>query len=525
MVRVSPKLYKLTINGTDVTTYTHSASFKKYRKQPIKNGAFNLKRTISDILVIDDSILGKAVTIQRGFATSTERYLFRGEVTSYKQKGSIYEINVADKMFAVNKLGYDYSYDWDIDPSAGVGSEIVKDLFLQAGLSYTAASVPSTGTDASLIIKRFQAKASIISSLNELARIYQRIFFYNDEDDLAYFISDGYTSTLTILTTGIDIQNRIQWNTTSENMSNSITIIGGAQLDWNTQLFSGDGASRDVILDAIPVDTQIYVDSVLKARGVDSSDPKDFIVNSEGKTVTFTVAPALGKVIEVNYSYNVPVKVNSTNYDSVAAYTQRDLTIVDNNMTNTDDTEVQINNILEQKSEALTSAPLRVVDNNDLLPGQLINVIDNVNGITRNVDVVGIDYSYPYHGDLVEVGQLPATAIDIQLKVIDSIQKIQRSLASQSEINVQLINLNAEVEASGYNMVEEATMTAGVLYWDSDTQGTWDDFNWADTVEETYILHSIVPINDVFYEDFRSTDMIDVSSDATINTTDGRAEF
>lgn len=525
MVRTSPGLYNITLNGIDVTLYTHSASFKKYRKQPVKNGTVNFKRSVTNILTISDTLLGAEIIIQRGFIASTERYLFRGEILSYKQKGSLFEFNIVDKMYAANRLGYDYSYDWDIDSSAGVGSEIVKDLLTQAGLSYNDASIPTTGTNSNLIIKRFQAKDSILNSLKELAKIYQRIFFYNDEDDLVYFIEDGYTPTSTILTTGIDITNRIQWNTTSEDMANNITIIGGAQLDWNLELFTGDGSTVDYTLTAIPVDTEIYVNNVLKSRGVDSSDPKDFIVNAEAKLITFTAAPTLGHSIEIYYSYNVPVKVNSADYNSITNYKQRDLTIVDTKMTNTDDTELQVGNILSDSAEALTSAPLRVLSNNDLLPGQSIQVVDTINNMTRDVEVVSVNYVYPYQGDTIEVGKVPTNMLDINLNIIDSIQKIQRDLASTSEINVQLINLNAELEVSGYQQMEKAGMFADTLYWDSATQGTWDNFKWSDTATETYTEQFIIPINNVVYEDFRSTDMIDGTSDATINTTDGRAEF
>lgn len=493
---VQPNLYKITLNSVDITTHTYRLQYKRYRNQPVKTGTIKIHSNVINDITLSDEIIGKELTIQRGFDSPTERYILRGEITSFKNLNSTYELNFSCKMYRANKRTFDYTFEYNIDPSAGVGSEIFKALCDIIGLSYTNESIPTTGTDDQFIIKQIRFQDSILSSMKELGNIYQRIIYYNDEDDLVYFVPDNSIPTTTVLTTGIEIANRIQWNTTGEDLANNITIIGGTQLDWNTQSFIGDGITKDFKLDTIPIDTDVYINSTKVYRGVDSSDLKDFIVHNDTKIVSFTTAPALGDIIDINYSYNIPVKVQSSDNTSINKYTQHDLTIVDTRMTNTDDTELQVNNILEQKAQALTSTPLKVLKNNDLVPGQSILIIDKTNNINKTVNVIGIDYAYPYPGDLVEVGQVASSGLDIQINIIDSIQKLQRQLASNSDINLQIINNPQDLKIMGYTQVLHATIDLGVLYWDSDTQGTWDDFNWGDDNEETYEELSITYIND-----------------------------
>jgi hypothetical protein len=105
MVYTFPKLAKIEINNIDVSAYIYDGRFTK-SKQPVKTGNFKFNRNISNVLTIQDSLIGKSFTIQRGFSSATERYVFRGEVTSFKLVGSIYEFTVADRMYGAVKLEY-----------------------------------------------------------------------------------------------------------------------------------------------------------------------------------------------------------------------------------------------------------------------------------------------------------------------------------------------------------------------------------------------------------------------------------
>jgi hypothetical protein len=516
-----PGLVKITINGVDVSSYLYRGKYSKTASQPIKNGMFIFSKNINTVLTIDDSIIGKSITVQRGVSVSTERYILRGEVVSYVSKGSTYEFSVSDKLYAAQRLEYNYTYDINTDSQLGVGSEIVKNLITQAGLSYTTSSVISTGTTTNLLLRKYQAKNKIIDSLKDLAKTYKYQIFYKDSDDLVYFIPVGYTATSTVLTTGVDITERIPWKTTGEDIANNITLIGGEQLDWAAESFAGPNTTFTLV--AKPVDTDVTVGGVKKQRGVNSSDPKDFYVDSEKKQLIFTTSST---GIVVNYSYNVPVKVNSTDYASVTKFLQRDQTVIDSRLTNTDDATLKINNLLEDSSDSLTTAPINVVGNNDLEVGQQVQIVDSVQGITKDVVVQNIDYTFPYKADMVTVGAIPVTPIDTQISVIDAINKLQAQLSSDTDINIQIINTSSDLAVLGYSKLETAPMDANALYWDSDTQGEWSNdagsngYNWGTDTAETYTVDSLIPLNNSYLEDFYSSEFKDAgNTTATWGTT------
>jgi len=512
----NPIKFKIMIDGIDVSTYVYRANWKRVKKQPVKYGTITVTRNILDIFTVNNTLVSKEVTIQRGFTTATERYVFRGEVVSYTQKGSLYEISIADKMYKAVKLELDYTYDMNTDVSGGVGSEIVKDILTRAGLTYTAASIPTTGTSEALIINIYPAQGTMLDTLKDLANVYKREIFYDDDEDIAYFLNTGSTDSGVTLTVGSNIINVVQWLTTGENIANNITLVGGQQLDWAYETFNGTGSRTSFILSAKPIDTDIYVNSVKKQRGINSSDPKDFYVKEDNKEIIFTNAPIGGtNNVEVYYSYNVPVKVGSQDADSITDYTQHDLTIINEKVTNTDDAEMRISNFLEENADVLTSAPLLVISENTLEPGQLVRVIDGAKSINSQFDVQSVEYNIPYKADQISIGKLPITNLDLDLSIIDNIKKLKRQLSNNTDVNVQLFPLNKKVLAYSYTKIDFATSEPGVLYWDSDLTGLWDDYDWGTDAEETYTNQSLEWGSNLVFEDFRSTEFKDASTTAT----------
>jgi len=494
----NPGLFKITIDGIDCSSYLYNGTFTKDTKQPVKYGAFRFTRNVANVLTVSKLLIGKSFKIERGFLTSTERIMFQGEIVNVRTTGSLYDFEVADKLYKAVIREYDYTFDMNTDTEAGVGSEIVKTLLTDIGLSYTTTSIPTTGTDTPFLLKNWKIAKSIISGLKDLGNIYYRQLFYRDAEDLVYFTGYSYENSSVILTVGDNVVNRVQWLDAGENIVNNVTFIGGEQLDWTTETLVPIAAQTVFTLTAKPVDTEIYVNSVKMDRGVDSADPKDFYVTAYNKQLIFTVTPYPNNVV-ASYSYNVPAKVLIADDSSITNYNQRDGTVINNAITNSDDAELRATNFLEQNSDALLSAPLRVLEENTLEVGQVVYVVDSQNSRTEYVVVNSIKYFFPFKPDEVTVGILPLNDNDVTIKTIGRVADLERQLATDSDINVQLITQEKTVTVEGWEKIYSAPMDSGVLYWDSDTQGDWDPtgFNWGDDVAETYTLIETIYINGV----------------------------
>jgi hypothetical protein len=510
----NPSTYQILINSIDCTSYMYNGTFSKDNKQPVKYGAFRFIKTVNNVLIFDNVLIGKSFVVKRGEGTAS-RTLFQGEVVNVRTTGSVFDLEVADKLFkAVIKI-YDYTYDINTDVSSGVGSEIVKDLLDQIGLNYSSTSIPSTGTDALFKLKNYKTKKSVLDSLKDLATIYNKKLYYRDGDDLVYFTADTFESSGVVLTVGDNVGNRIQWLTAGENLINNVTFIGGEQLDWTTETLTSAALQTTFTLTAKPVDTQITVNSVKLDRGVDSSNPKDFYVVAHNKQLVLTVAPFPNSVV-ANYSYNIPAKVQSTNYDSVDTYNQRDGEIINTNITNSDDAELRASNFLDQNDDVLISAPLKVLRNNTLELGQIVEVVDSQNGKDEFLLVTSIKYYFPFKPDEIIVGLLPVKDNDVTINMINKINDLEKQLSTDSDVSVSLITTSKDESVLGYCKVESAISDADALYWGA---SAWGSKVWSDGLSEAYVVDSLIPLNNYIWEDFYSTEFKDASTTATWTTT------
>ena len=476
---VNPKFYKIVVDDVDFTNFVLRTNINK-KNRPVQTCTIIVNSKINDTYTIDKTIVGNEVTVQRGKIVSTERDIFRGEVISYKKNGSVYELICACKMNIANRIETDYVYDREIDVEAGVGSEIVKSLFDNIGINYTNESVPTTGAINTL--KTFLAKGKTLKTLQNLADIYGRRFFYRSSDDLGYFIEKASEPTDTELKTTYNIAGRVVWNETGEDIINSLTITGGKQLDWATETFAGP--VDEVTLTVQPIDTEVSADSVELERGPDSSDPKDFYVDVVNRKIIFTTTRSN---IIVRYSYSVPIKVNVANQTSINNYYKVDRSYIDTKLLNTDDAELSANGLIESRDDVLTSAPIRVIGNNDIEIGQEVLVKDTINDINMLVSVEGIEIQYPFKPDKIDVGITPMDDIDMDRKINERLTDLEKQLSSVTDVNVTLINNLAELGAEAFVKVEVADADTDVLYFDSDVQGDWDDFDWGSDTEESYV--------------------------------------
>jgi hypothetical protein len=153
MAEGKPVLDTISINGINVDAHKIVIEGKTWEIQTsgdnfaIKTATIYLAKTVESLLVMNDALNGKSVTIQRGELSATEEYVFRGEVISVTPNGSVYQITCANKLNKLQKKKIITSFDKDIDVEAGVYSEIFKTIVNEvAGLTADATSVSNSGT-------------------------------------------------------------------------------------------------------------------------------------------------------------------------------------------------------------------------------------------------------------------------------------------------------------------------------------------------------------------------------------------
>jgi hypothetical protein len=192
-------------SNTGVINYVKNIEGEKDYSKSVKEVTIILNKNVTSVLPINELLGGRPVTIQRGSTTSTDYYLFRGEVVSFIQVPIGWELTCKNKYYSAQRREITYSYDKNIDPQNGIGSEIFKDIIDRyTSMQYSPTSIVSTGNE--LTLDKFSCNHNTsYERLNKLASTYNMQHYYNDRDDFVYFEPIGLVDTGVILTVGKEI--------------------------------------------------------------------------------------------------------------------------------------------------------------------------------------------------------------------------------------------------------------------------------------------------------------------------------
>ncbi len=180
-------LTEVKIDGLDISSHLLSwkidESFGDQVKEATLKCSFNI---YIDLPTLDN---GNTVSIKRGIAAATEQFKLDGYVDTVIKQGATVTIKCKGKLVDLIRASVQYTYDIGIDPSAGVGSEIAKNLIEQWG--GMTADVVSTGS--TILIKKFICNGTdVLSRIKVLADIYDYQLYFDPSDQKVYFKPKGY---------------------------------------------------------------------------------------------------------------------------------------------------------------------------------------------------------------------------------------------------------------------------------------------------------------------------------------------
>lgn len=403
------------IEGTDVTDYRISWKVGKEWDGAIDGGVLILSRSVTNVLTPS---VGNEFTIKRGFVTPTDKTILSGQITQILPSAEKFTLILKNPVYDAVKSGRTKSWDKNIDTEAGVGSEIFKSLADNSGISYTSASVPTTGTaDADKINKFIQNDEDDFQKMNELAKRYNRIITYDYDNSIINFFEKGYTTYGTTLNVGTEIPRQIQWKENMEQMCNKVKVFGATVRDTKNETFAGPATT--FTLGDTPEDTEVrqgnetgtlYVRGQ-KDVGILGTD-FDYYVDEEQSQIIFASNKSN---IWVRYGAQVPMPVIVKNQTSIDAYggpnkkphfKRLDLTDVKD----VADAEDRGRKFIEKYSTPFIQAEkVPIVDDiietyGDILPGYVLNVVDTYTNKDVTVFVQSVEMSWPHVYDTITIG-------------------------------------------------------------------------------------------------------------------------
>jgi hypothetical protein len=545
---------KVLINGTDIGP-DGLKILSGYKVNAYNYGQANNRteiwcyRTVFDLVSFD---LGSSVEIWRGVNTNSDYRIFKGNITSYDEDNGNIIITAKGFLWRLNYQFLTKSYDIAIDPQAGVVSAIWDDIITDGGLT---TSVPTSSGTTNVLNKFICNDQTRLERAQKLAETLGWNMYEDYINNLVVLAPKGYISYTTPLTVGSNVINVPVWNYELDSMRNDITIKGAVAPYNQTETFSGTGAQKDFYTSGEAEALNISVGGVQKVRGTPSvTTTYDYTYDKELKKISFVNAPALGtNNISAIITYNIPMPVRAKNSASINQYgvtgddgvkRGQEEVITFKDLRSVDDAKLRLKKILDNIGVPKLKTRAQTYNVMGLNPGMSVQVIDNVQGYNENMIVIGVEYLYPDNYDNVDLGD-PRFDLQDFINTIDKrISALEQSDLNNNQILTQLLQNESEVELFSQLSIYKQNAEEGVLYYDSDTQGDWDDFNWGTdngalywgqgiwgtdvwgVANSTLVLSQRLNQSNKFFEDFYDNDMTDVANTtAVINTTSHRVEF
>jgi hypothetical protein len=513
------QLWSFLLDGIEIKDYVLEGSSVYRTKKSTEADVANLFIAPSVTAVITPQN-GQSIVISRGDTTATEEYIFRGVVERFDNETSNWVVDCVSEYTKLKTSLLTKSYDKNIDTEAGEVSAIAEDIF--TGANFTVSTVATGVASGDVVLDKFISRRNSRSErLEVLAELVGYLTSYDYQNAQGLFQPIGHTQVTTALTVGGNVYNIPLWQEDSGGVRNVIYVDGAFVEDSGYQeTFDGDGAEDTFQLtnDFAITQVKVTVDSVVQILGVeDSGSTFDYSFDSDLKRITFQSGsiPASGTDnIVVDYTVKIPYTSVASDDTSIETYNggvAKEESFTFKDLLSVNDSDSRAEAILER----LKTAPLRtklLTDLRLLNPGNLVEVNDINNPQYNDTYVIqSIKTTYPNPVDQVEVGDVEFNINDFITNVNDRLRQLEGDNDLFSEILRQIIQITTSMKLRTRELIKESfdVSTTTDLYWDSATNGTWDDFNWADDTPETFTEEYVIPGNNTFEEYIYDTDYYD----------------
>lgn len=331
---VLPKKIKLQLASTDVSAYVESIKTDKSMGDDIAVDVctVTLKKTVTN--AITPAIM-QDFNLESGYVTSTDERTFKGDVVEIKQELGLYKIKAFSKMHDAVRRNVAKDYDSTVDATAGVISEIFKDLINEyTSLTADNTTVENSGT--ATILEQFLCKyTDVLERCQALSSALNWQVWFNHDENKVYFQPKKYEENVNTIYVGGANNNVAKipvWvEETIGFMCNSVVMHGARDITTAQELFNGGG--KQFTLEFTPDWAQVEISSTRKRGGKKNvSSSYDYSVDNVNRQINFVSnTPAGTNNVIIDYGYGEAVPVDYQDEDSIATYGyyERSLTLTD----------------------------------------------------------------------------------------------------------------------------------------------------------------------------------------------------
>jgi len=345
---------------------------------------------------------------------------------------------------------------------------IVNDLITSnTTFAYTNGGVPST-----LQQVRYTADGKLIDIMRDLATLTNSTFFTSGSEEF-FFVPKSYTETGLTFTHGTDADIRNSGFDDTE-IVNDLTVLGENKRYETTQTMNGDGNETEFVLTFNA--TRVNV----KISGTEKKPEEDYEIDSLGRTITFTTAPASGTGnIVVEYEYELPLYFRGRRQSSITAYGIHAKRLNMPWIANRFDGIRFINSYLNRYKDITEKI---MVDLgymfNGVEEGDVVQVINSVKAISGDFMVKSITWKYPQMTTSIEVGEYYFGFFESDKQIVQKLHDLEGAITANKIIRdfespEEVLTLNdIVIQIISENFTESLSMTSSPNIYDMQAS-TW----------------------------------------------------
>jgi len=440
------ELKQIKINNVDVSADVRTYFYDEFARGEIAyfEGEFKSSLTTTHSTLQ----IGQTIEVQEGWLSATENRVFKGPILNISKTSTGYKIVAHDMMHHAISNQVTALYDSSVHSTAGVVSEIAKDLVNNyTPLTADSVSVQNSGTENVLPLFPCDG-ADVYERLKALANAIEYQVYYCARDDKVHFEEEGFEdNTGTIFVGGANsmVSNVPEWQEDLTEIINEVALRGATISTSNTESFNGDGSTTDFTLEFEPTDVKVSVDSgsgfVEQTGGIeDSTETFDYSLDVLNKKVKFVTAPVTGtNNVQVEYFYLRPTTVLDEEEDSKTQYgitSARTFTFSD--IPSVADMEIRARSILEKRAYAPEYTTLQIkpsaIRELDVWAGQRIGVVDTINDKNVSVIVVAKRTHWPDRAMELQVSTKLFNPTDVEEGILARLKRLEEGLAKNTDL-------------------------------------------------------------------------------------------
>lgn len=173
-------------------------------------------------------------------------------------------------------------------------------------------------------------------------------------------------------------------------------IVEGDKREFSTrELFNGDGSRTEFFVRFKPGNVRVTVDGNLLKGGVEGiTQNPEFFVDFQNRKITLASPPILGALVDIEYSYDIPIKVEVTDFASIAKYGEKVQFIKNKNIKEKAEAKKYAREYIKQYGKPLFIADAEAPASIEYNVGDVVTVKDIAKGINHSMQVLECAYSY-----------------------------------------------------------------------------------------------------------------------------------